>query len=255
MTDIGMYRSENQDYFKTAKAPDGMLLAVVCDGMGGAAGGSTASRMAGDEFCKCAAAILQEKFRRKEELSDGDIRWILSTAAYRANLKVYTAASSDRELFGMGTTLTGALIREDWFWVVNVGDSRAYQFRRNRGKLITHDHSYVQMLVDQGRITEEEAQSHPQKNIITRAIGTKPTVESDIFSGPLEPGDSMLLATDGLTNLLSIEELIEVISEQKMLRHTVNELVGGANAKGGDDNITAVLIQTKGNALYGKRKS
>ena len=244
MTDIGMYRSENQDYFKTAKAPDGMLLAVVCDGMGGAAGGSTASRMAGDEFCKCAAAILQEKFRRKEELSDGDIRWILSTAA-----------ASDRELFGMGTTLTGALIREDWFWVVNVGDSRAYQFRRNRGKLITHDHSYVQMLVDQGRITEEEAQSHPQKNIITRAIGTKPTVESDIFSGPLEPGDSMLLATDGLTNLLSIEELIEVISEQKMLRHTVNELVGGANAKGGDDNITAVLIQTKGNALYGKRKS
>jgi protein phosphatase len=111
------------------------------------------------------------------------------------------------------------------------------------------------MLVDQGRITEEEAQSHPQKNIITRAIGTKPTVESDIFSGPLEPGDCMLLATDGLTNLLSIEELIEVISEQKMLRHTVNELVGGANAKGGDDNITAVLIQTKGNALYGKRKS
>ena len=242
MTDIGMYRSENQDYFKTAKAPDGMLLAVVCDGMGGAAGGSTASRMAGDEFCKCAAAILQEKFRRKEELSDGDIRWILSTAAYRANLKVYTAASSDRELFGMGTTLTGALIREDWFWVVNVGDSRAYQFRRNRGKLITHDHSYVQMLVDQGRITEEEAQSHPQKNIITRAIGTHDSVEGEFFVlESANVGRSIMLCSDGLTNFVKESHIHEILISDGSDEEKIQKLVDAANSGGGGDNITVVV--------------
>ena len=246
MTDVGMCRSDNQDYFKTAKAPDGMLLAVVCDGMGGAAGGSTASRMAAEEFCRHAADTLYERYKKKEELTEGQIRDILERAVHRANLKVYTAAVSDRHLQGMGTTLTGALLREDWFWVVSVGDSRAYQFRGRRGRLITHDHSYVQMLLDAGHITEEEAAVHPQKNIITRAVGTKSVVETDVFSGPLQPGDTMLLATDGLTNLLTREELIEVISQKQSLRHTVNELVGGANAKGGDDNITAVVIQTKG---------
>jgi protein phosphatase len=246
MTDIGMYRSENQDYFKTAKAPDGMLLAVVCDGMGGAAGGSTASRMAGDEFCKCAAAILQEKFRRKEELSDGDIRWILSTAAYRANLKVYTAAATDRELFGMGTTLTGALIREDWFWVVNVGDSRAYQFRRNRGKLITHDHSYVQYLVDTGRITAEEARTAQNRNIITRAVGTESSVDADVFVTEIDFAGMAayaLLCSDGLSNHIAQDELAEILSADTDVSAKADTLVSRANNYGGTDNITAVVIK------------
>lgn len=247
LTDVGMCRSENQDYFKIAKAPDKMILTVVCDGMGGAAGGKIASKMAAEEFCGNAAAILQEQYKKGAELTDEDIRWILQTAVYRANLKVFDAALAKEELSGMGTTLTGALVCEEWYWVVSVGDSRAYRFHKGRSKLLTHDHSYVQLLVDQGKITEAEAQFHPRKNIITRAIGTKATVETDVFSGPLAPGDTILLATDGLTNMLMDGELAEIISEKQPLRHTVFELISGANAKGGDDNITAVVIQTKGN--------
>ena len=247
MTDVGMCRSDNQDFFKTAKAPDGMLLAVVCDGMGGAAGGSTASRMAAEEFCRYAADTLYEKFRRREELTEEQIRDILERAVHRANLKVYTASVSDRRLHGMGTTLTGALLREDWFWVVSVGDSRAYQFRGRRGRLITHDHSYVQMLLDAGHITEEEATVHPQKNIITRALGTASIVDVDMCEFDLESEDLVLLCTDGFWEYIQENEMVKVLKGCKTPQQWIGKMLKiiHKRAKRDNDNLSAVAIFVK----------
>ena len=246
MTDVGMVRAENQDSFRIARAPDGMLLAVVCDGMGGVAGGCVASKMAAEEFCRCAGKALSSLFRQGAELTDEDIRQVLRMAVEKANERVYIKSLKTPALCGMGTTLTGVLMREDWCWVVHVGDSRAYLFRRGRLRMITHDHSYVQMLVDTGRLAPEMAQHHPRKNIITRAVGTRPQVEADVFSGALQQGDSILLTSDGLTNLVEDRELSQILADGRPLRLAVHEMVSAANVKGGDDNITAVMVQTNG---------
>lgn len=254
-TDVGKRRRVNQDSFICDTFENGMMLCVVCDGMGGAAGGGIASGIACgyfvDSFADFAAA-----FGKKCSLDRSDERNIksaLTNAIDAANTAVYEKAAADPTLAGMGTTLVATLVYCNTLFTVNVGDSRMYLIRRNTIDQISHDHSYVQYLVDLEKITPEEARLAPNRNIITRAVGTGDTVEADIFVTHLdkraEPHKYIgVLCSDGLTNHASPEEIATIAKEaldaesDRALGHTCEKLIELANNGGGSDNITAVIF-------------
>ncbi len=239
LTDSGMCRAENQDCFaysalqgrdKTGK--DTLALAVVCDGMGGAHGGETASRVAVTAFV--------EKMAVEKKRDEG----ALKNAILAANTAVYRKSREEERFSGMGTTLVSALAGKKEVLVAYVGDSRAYLLHQGELRQLTRDHSYVQTLVDSGKITQEEAKHHPMKNLIMRAVGVKKTVEPDAFSVSWEEGDVLLLCSDGFSNEVSPDQTASILSlKQEPLSQRARELIGAANCAGGDDNITVLLLE------------
>lgn len=224
-SDTGRVRSANEDSF-LVRAP----LFVVADGMGGANAGEIASRTAVEVF---AAGL--------DSGAGPESRLAATVAA--ANRTIHENSMSDPSRRGMGTTITAALIGEDSVSIAHVGDSRAYLVRDGLISRLTQDHTLVDELVRQGRLTEEEAASHPQRSIITRALGPEPDVEVDTFTQDLAEGDVLLLCSDGLTGMVSERDILETVSEARSLAAAAKALVRSANEAGGRDNITVVLVR------------
>src|SRR5262245_42261645 len=225
-TDTGRQRHANEDSYY-AKAP----LFAVADGMGGAQAGEVASRIAAGAF---------ERGPRNDDTSaEGQLEEI----AQKANRQIHRLAQEDSSRAGMGTTLTAAMVRDDEVAFSHVGDSRAYLLRDGQLKRLTKDHSLVEELRRQGRLTEEQAEEHPQRSIITRALGPEPKVNVDTMTFPARDGDVFLLCSDGLTTMVSDEQIQDILVGSKSLRSAVNRLVEAANQGGGRDNITAVAFR------------
>ena len=224
-TDTGRQRHANEDsYF--ARAP----VFAVADGMGGAQAGEVASRIAASAF-------------EKRDTGEGPAEGQLAEIAQAANREIHKLAQEDSSRAGMGTTLTAAMVSEDEVAFGHVGDSRAYVLREGELKRLTKDHSLVEELRRQGRLTEEQAEEHPQRSIITRALGPEPRVNVDTMTFPARSGDVYLLCSDGLTTMVSDEQIKEIMLGAKSLRNAVNRLVDAANQGGGRDNITAVAFR------------
>ncbi len=240
LTDVGRTRATNQDSFRIDKLSDSSVLCTVCDGMGGANGGNEASEIAVNVFNTHVLGSLEQQ-HGIVNLNKSQIRRMLMSAIDAANTSVFNKSNSDPMLYGMGTTLVSALITEEFIYAVNVGDSRIYG--QNEGELIqlSKDHSYVQYLVDEGVIRPEDAENHPQKNIITRAIGTTNYVQADYFEFYTNDFKKLLLCSDGLSNYASNSDITEIIISADGLEERVHKLIEGANNGGGGDNITAVL--------------
>ena len=245
MTDVGRLRATNQDSFIIDRVSPSTLLAVVCDGMGGAAGGLEASSIACSVFADSVEADLERLEERAKDATPALCARILRRGADFANAAVARRAAEDPGLAGMGTTLVAALVSGERVYVANIGDSRLYAIKDGEVSQVTHDHSYVQLLVDLGRMTEEQALHSSQRNIITRAVGTAEDVDCDIFTIDALP-DAILLCSDGLTNMLSPDEIGERfekgVSSEEDARAVCRALIDGANEAGGKDNITAAIV-------------
>ncbi len=232
ITDTGKARTSNQDYIYSNELSVGNLenLFIVADGMGGHLAGDIASRIAAETIVDFAGKSKSEKPIE-----------ILRTAVEAANERVANEASANLELADMGTTVVAATIADRQLYLANVGDSRLYIL--NDGiEQITKDHSLVDEMVRAGSISKEEARFHPKKNIITRAVGSKEGVLVDMFQVSLEPGDLILLCTDGLTNMVEDDDIFILIKQQRDIAGMAQTLVDAANAGGGKDNISLILI-------------
>lgn len=235
LTDKGMVRQQNQDSCAFQQM-EGYAWAVVCDGMGGAAAGDLASVMAKDRYESHMACLADPTLYPEE----GDL---MIQAAQAANRAVYLKAGTNRAYAGMGTTLVGALVRGEDLWVVNVGDSRAYRITRDAIRQITRDHSVVEELIRHGALTPEEARRHPQRNLITRALGTGKQVKADLFRETVEEGDAILLCSDGLVNEVTDQEIHEEVLAGGTAAEVCHRLLDRALAAGAADNVTIVLFQ------------
>ncbi|MBE7036699.1 MAG: Stp1/IreP family PP2C-type Ser/Thr phosphatase [Ruminococcaceae bacterium] len=247
-TDVGQTRPINEDSFCLSEYSREMDAAyvIVADGMGGHQAGEVASSMAIAQI----SDTISQGFMA--EMASSDIKELLVQAIKKANSVVYEKGQSEEGCWGMGTTVTMCFVIGERAFIANVGDSRAYLLRNGLLHQITVDHSLVQELLQKGQITEEEAANHPQKNVITRALGTDSGVEIDLYEFTLCDGDMMLLCTDGLSNMLSNETLTRLLQEKNSSLYAVAEkLVMAANEAGGYDNITAVVL-TKESGLGGK---
>lgn len=236
LTDPGCVRKQNQDAFQIVRLDRSSLLCVVCDGMGGAKSGNVASALAVEVFTQ----EVQRGWHIGMDWDKSDM--LLRSAVKLANFTVYDQAMQFEEFDGMGTTLVAALIRGRKVSIVNVGDSRAYGISKGDIRQITKDHSLVQLMVDRGDLTPEQAKTYPGKNLITRAIGTEPMVMCDLYRQEMARGDFLLLCTDGLSNMLDDQEILfEVV-------HGVNKgrccmrLLDIAKTRGSPDNVTSVLV-------------
>ena len=243
-SDVGKRRQVNQDSFRAMSIWDGSaVLLVVCDGMGGHQAGEVASSTAVEIFCdKLTASPCEEE---KPDKILEFIRYTLVCAASEANAAVFHLAEENESYQGMGTTLVAVIIYKEHIYAINVGDSRFYIVTEDEAKLVTKDHSFVQYLIDNGKISAEEAKSYPRKNVITRAVGIADKLDVDFFSAPLAPWKSgyLLLCSDGLSNYADNKVLVDVLCAKKEteLEKKVEKLISFANAKGGSDNITAVV--------------
>jgi protein phosphatase len=224
-TDTGRQRRDNEDN-AFVRAP----LFVVADGMGGAQAGEVASKLAVEEFHEA----LPEEGSAEERLIDR-IR--------AANRRIYDLSRTQHEHAGMGTTLTAVYLDDDRLAVAHVGDSRAYIFRDGELTRLTQDHSLVEELVRQGKLTEEQAAEHPQRSIITRALGIEGDVEVDTWSYSMRAGDVVLLCSDGLTSMIGEEQILRILGGETSLDRAADQLIGAANDAGGRDNITVVLFR------------
>ena len=233
-TDVGRVRQENQDDYRAGELPGGAVWALVCDGMGGAKGGREASQGA----CNVIENFFQEQYA---QCGAGQEETFLKKALLYANRFVFQKAAHEEALAGMGTTAVCALVRSGNVYLCHAGDSRAYLIRDGKLTQLTHDHSYVQELVDCGTITEEEAEHHPQKNIITKALGVDYRLEPEFTAAKLKREDRLLLCTDGLTNMVPVEEMEKLLA-QGAFYDLPDRLIEAANAHGGSDNITALLL-------------
>ncbi|MDE5771542.1 MAG: Stp1/IreP family PP2C-type Ser/Thr phosphatase [Ruminococcus sp.] len=234
-TDIGLKRDENQDAVRCEYFGHN-VLAVVCDGMGGEKAGKEASTIAMEEF-----------FQRfsdgySESLDDEEIRKLLIASVSAANSVIYTKAKLDFNNFGMGTTCVAAFVTDKSAFIANVGDSRAYLIVENEGVFrITTDHNVASLLYEQGRITEEEMENHPQKHMLVRAVGVEKTVQTDTFIIDYEDKISLLLCSDGLSGYCTDDEIYDVIMNTDYDSVT-EELINLALSKGGRDNVTVAVI-------------
>ncbi len=245
ISDIGNVRKVNQDNYYTKMLSKNMALGVVCDGMGGTNGGCEASTIAMYEFSSFMNEAL-EAISSPEgnlEISEARMRRVMVQGVNKANNAVYEKSSTLPELEGMGTTLVCCLATEEKLYCINVGDSRMYVVANGSLSQITKDHSYVQYLVDEGMIQPDEAEKHPRKNIITRAVGTHNEVEPDFFVVENDNTvEYVLLCSDGLTNYITEKEILKIITETPSQQQACQMLVDKANANGGGDNITVVLL-------------
>jgi protein phosphatase len=226
-TDVGRQRRSNEDS-SFASGP----VFLVADGMGGAQAGEVASQMVVEAF--------------NEGLpEDGTPEERLAVVVQRANRHIHARSHSDAASAGMGTTVTAAYLDEDSVALAHVGDSRAYLLRDGELSRLTEDHSLVEELLRGGKLTEEEALEHPQRSVITRALGIEPIVEIDTWTYPLRPGDVVLLCSDGLTSMLSEQRVQQLLVETRDLGEAGDRLIAEANAAGGRDNITVVLFRVE----------
>ena len=236
LTDPGKVRSQNQDYYDLSQLDDGSILAVVCDGMGGARAGNIASRLAVDVFVKEVRRTMDPR------LSGTELQQMLEEAVALSNRAVYEHAQLSEEYVGMGTTLVAAFVRGRQVTIVNVGDSRAYIINQKGITQVSKDHSVVQLMVDRGELTSEMAKSYPGKNLITRAVGTESMVSCDVFRRELSKGDYLLLCSDGLSNMMDDQEILfEVVHGVKKER-CCKRLLDIAMSRGCPDNVTCVLV-------------
>lgn len=231
-TSVGKVRPVNEDAFFVSPPDDsGSLLAIVADGMGGHNAGEVASSEAINVIKD---VVLDNEHNAKE---------MLTQAINSANSTIYNMSLDKQALFGMGTTITACLIEKDKVTAAQVGDSRLYLIRDGMIIQITKDHSLVEMLIENGSITKEDAKHHPQKNVITRAIGTDKEVSADIYEFSICEGDIILLCSDGLVNMVEDEKILSVITRTKSFEETADKLVAEAENAGGSDNITVILIK------------
>lgn len=235
-TDVGLRRHENQDTFAVEHG-EKLLIAVVCDGMGGAEGGQIASSLAVETFMKEIRALL------RADMTAGQLRELASFCVAKANTAVCQRALQEPAYQGMGTTLVSAVAGERDAVICNIGDSRAYLIHNGEMMRITHDHSVVQTLVENGDITAEEARTHPNRNLITRALGPDETTLCDAFDVSFAHGDKILLCTDGLVVTATDEEICRIVCADKRAEEKLDDLIALAKAQGAPDNVTAVLIE------------
>ena len=234
ITDTGRTRDANQDYVFCEEHAIGSFpnLFIVADGMGGHNAGDTASRM-------CVEVVVSQIEKSTKVTPIG----ILEQAVAAANETVYDASLEDVALYGMATTLVGTVVFGDTAYVINVGDSRLYAFRDTL-KQVTVDHSLVEEMVQSGKLQKEAIRTHPNKNIITRALGTNRTVKADCFEIEVREGDVLLLCSDGLTNMLEDDRIESIIKQYKNDMKRAGEiLIEEANEAGGKDNISVVLVR------------
>lgn len=234
-TDIGLVRESNQDSYAAGELPGGVAWAVVCDGMGGAAGGSVAS--------SAAVKVISEQITSSYRvgMSSNSIKNMLVSAVSAANISVFDLGSSNTELAGMGTTVVCAVISGGAANIAHAGDSRAYMLSGGELCQLTRDHSVVQDMVEIGELTEREAKNHPNKNLITRAVGVDREIRVDFCVQNMGESDVLLLCTDGLSNYVEQEEICALMKDSKYYEFA-DRLVERANKNGGGDNITVVAV-------------
>lgn len=234
-SDVGKVREMNQDFFYISKPEDRLQLFIVADGMGGYKGGEVASCLA----VETSKSYIINNFDSIEHDRESILKLIRSAIEY-ANLVVFEKSKESKELENMGTTIDICLVISNKVYIGHVGDSRVYRKRRDFFRKLTTDHSYVQKLVSDGTITKEEAYNHPKKNMLIKALGCSSFVEPDVMVKGFLKDDILLMCSDGLTNMLKDEKIVEIINENP--EKACNNLVDKANEQGGYDNITAVII-------------
>lgn len=234
-TDVGTVRSNNQDFCLAGEFSDGVTWAVVCDGMGGATGGNVASETAAKTIFK----KITDGYH--VSMNDNSIKMLMISAIEAANALVYSRSKNDEMLKGMGTTVVLAVIKADTLYIAHVGDSRLYVITKDSINQMTTDHSVVQMMIDNGEITVQEAKTHPNKNVITRALGVDENIRIDYCQEVYNEGDIVLLCTDGLTNYVDDNKILEIcnIGDSYALAEI---LVDEANRNGGGDNVTVITV-------------
>jgi serine/threonine protein phosphatase PrpC len=239
VTDTGRARRNNEDAVALDEAG---RIAVLADGMGGYNAGEVASQMASDRVRNELAARLRPLGEAPDET---ELKSALLDAVESANRAVYDAAMNTAEYAGMGTTLVVAVYRADKLWLGHIGDSRAYRLRNGHLEQLTRDHSLLQEQIDAGLITAEQAAYSMHKNLVTRAVGVDELVELEIHDHPVEPGDLLLMCSDGLSDMLSDEQIAQLLRSNDSLPAAGAMLVQAANAAGGRDNIAVVLVRAK----------
>lgn len=236
ITDIGAVRKENQDAYQCLQVTQDVSLCVVCDGMGGALAGNVASQLAIDSFFNAAKNHSLDQWI-------ADPAGLLNHAAEQANQAVFHRATTDPECRGMGTTLVAALVIGLTAHIINIGDSRGYVVHADGLHRITRDHSLVEDLVAQGKLTPDEARCHPQKNFITRAVGAEPVLRADTYKQEVSAGERILLCSDGLINVVSDQEILYEVVHGGPEKHCCDRLLDIAITRGAPDNVTVVLVQ------------
>ena len=237
ITDPGCVRPQNQDAYMIEKLDKNALLFVICDGMGGAKSGNVASTLASDVFTQ----EIKRSFKPSMDLEETDL--MLENAIKLANFTVHDQSRQFEEFAGMGTTLVALLVNGKQSTIVNVGDSRAYNITAEGVEQITTDHSLVQMMIQRGELTPDQAKCYPGKNLITRAIGTETMVKCDIFHRRLKGGECMLLCTDGLSNIVDEQEMLFEVVHGSNKESTCERLLAIAQNRGAPDNVTCILVQ------------
>lgn len=235
-TDVGKIRSNNEDSFDFGYYDDGAAWGIVCDGMGGVHGGKVASNTA--------ISIITDKIKKcyTKTMPVSSLENLLLSAITTANVAIYDHGSAQETLKGMGTTVVAAVYKNNEACIAHVGDSRAYIIRNNKISQITKDHSLVQQMLDKGQITEEESENIPIKNIITRAMGIDEEIDIEFDFVCVNEGEALLLCSDGLSGLVSKDELLRIYNETEFEK-LADKYIEAANKNGGRDNITVVIMK------------
>ncbi|WP_085992435.1 Stp1/IreP family PP2C-type Ser/Thr phosphatase [Oceanobacillus senegalensis] len=235
LTDRGKVRALNEDSGGIYYNSQNQMLAIIADGMGGHQAGDVASQMA--------TSFIQEKWESSETFKKPDEveKWLFRTI-YKINESIYQHAQKYTECEGMGTTLVIVVHVDDFLTVAHIGDSRCYLLNETGFNQVTEDHSLVNALVQSGQITKDDAKHHPRKNVVLRALGSESKVDPDIKTITIEEDDTLLLCSDGLTDKISDNELFEIIHSQNQLQQIGQQLIELANSRGGEDNISLILL-------------
>ena len=236
-SDVGRARELNEDYFSVSYPEDKIQVFILADGMGGYNGGEVASKLA----VQAARAYIENNYDEVDKENRELVLRLLKDACQYANMIVYEKATHQPELSKMGTTLDICLIYQNKVFIAHIGDSRVYRIRREFIRKLTKDHSYVQTLVDEGKITQEESSTHPRKNMLMKALGIQSFIEPDTYVRAFLKDDVILMCSDGLTNMVPESEIYKIIRENPA--DSTKLLVQKANDLGGKDNITAIVIR------------
>lgn len=239
-TDIGKKRAINEDYLDVVEKEQGMVLAVLADGMGG--------HNAGDVASELAVRFLVDRFHKSKLHLTSDSNAVsswLKEAYEGANERISTIAESDPSCKGMGTTLIAAVFQNNKVTFAHIGDSRVYLYSKGEINPLTKDHSYVNVLLDSGEINEEQARTHPRKNMLMKAIGTEISIDPDILTVSLRAEEYMLICSDGLSNMVSAEQMVHVLQSEATLQAKVETFIELANEQGGEDNISLIISRVR----------
>lgn len=235
VTDKGAIRTQNQDGYYLDVPSEHLAVGVVCDGMGGAKAGNIASLIAVETFV--------DTLQSMQPNDEAGPPAVLSQAAATANSAVFRRACTDPDCRGMGTTMVAVLIVDNVAYLLNIGDSRAYHINEDGITRLTRDHSVVEDMVARGDITPEEARTHPRKNLITRALGAEEQIRADLYEKQLVPGDYLLLCSDGLSNVVTDQEILYEVIHGGEAAECCQRLLDITLSRGAPDNVTAVLFQ------------